>query len=80
MWLLAALFLEYLSFPRPLDSFVGITLTLLGLSVLFDTARKIRVSEVLFLFVGAYMQSVFIYNVVRGEQMMMFFFKPGWTV
>ncbi len=77
--LLAALFLEYLSLPRPLDSFVGIALTLLGLSVMFNSAQKIRVPEALLLMVGAYMQSVFIYNLFRGEQMM-FFFKPGWTV
>jgi len=77
--LLAALFLEYLSLPRPLDALVGIALTLLGLSVLFNSARKIRVPEALLLLVSAYMQSVFIYNLFRGEQMM-FFFKPGWTV
>lgn len=37
--LLTALFLEYLPLPRPIDSFIGIALTLLGLGILFNSAR-----------------------------------------
>ncbi len=77
--LLAAVFLEYFSLPRPLDSFVGIALTMLGLLILFNSAHKIRIPEALLLLVSSYIQSVCIYNLFRGEQMM-FFFKPGWTV
>lgn len=77
--LLGAILLEYLSLPRPIDSFVGITLTLLGLTILHGSVHKYRVLELLFLLVCAYIQSVCIYNLFRGEQMM-FFFKPGWTM
>ena len=77
--LLAPIFLEYFSLPRPADSFLGIALTLLGQAILFSCAPKIRTPEVLLLFLSSYIQSVCIYNLFRGEQMM-FFFKPAWTV
>jgi len=77
--LLATLFLEFLSIPRSLDSFIGITLSLLAASFLFNSVCKIRVAEALLLVVISYVQSVFLYNLFRGEQMM-FFFKQGWTM
>lgn len=77
--LVATLFLEFLSIPRSLDSFIGITLSLLAASCLFNSVRKIRVAEALLLVVISYVQSVFLYNLFRGEQMM-FFFKQGWTM
>jgi hypothetical protein len=77
--LFAAIFLEYFPLSRPIDSFVEIALTLFGACILFNSAQRIRVSTVVLLLVCSYIQSVCIYNLFRGEQMM-FFFKPGWTV
>ena len=77
--LLAAVYLEYLSLPRPVVFFVGIAFTLLGQTFLFNSVRSIRIPETLLLLVSSYIQAVYIYNLFCGEQMM-FFFKPGWTI
>ena len=79
VFLIAPLFLEFLSLPRPVDSFGGIALTLFGLSILFTNASRISTAGTLLLVITAYIQSVCIYNLFRGEQMMCFF-RPGWTV
>ena len=75
---LAAILLEYAPVPRLAGSFIGIALTLSGATILFNSAARIRLPEMMQLLVGSYIQSVCIYNIFRGEQMM-FFFKPGWT-
>lgn len=77
-WFVAALLLAFLSLPRRVDCFVGIGLSLLGMATLFNSAPRIRIPEVLLLVATSYIQSVFIYNIICGGQMM-FFFKPGWT-
>lgn len=76
--LVAAILLEYLFLPRPADSFIGIALTLLAMSILFNSAPRIRVAEVLLLLVSSYIQAVCFYNMFLGGQMMNFF-KPGWS-
>jgi hypothetical protein len=76
--LLAAIFLEFLSLPRPTDSYVRIVLALLGISILFSGVKKIHLSEVLLLLVSSYIQSVCFWNLFCLGQMM-YFFKAGWT-
>lgn len=77
--LISAMLFQNHFIPRPFDSFIGIALSLMGSAILFDTAPKIRLSEATALLISSYIQSVYIYNLVLGEQNMVFF-GGGWTL
>ena len=76
--LLAALFLEWYFPTGPWYPFVGIGLTLLALSGRYESGQSVRIVDLGFLLLAAYIQSVFIYNMFCGMASMGFF-RAGWT-
>jgi hypothetical protein len=75
---MGTLFVEFLPLSRSGSAFLGLVLNLIGNYAFFKIVNRVRLAEIIFLVVAAYIDAVFIFNLFRGEQMM-FFFKHGWT-
>lgn len=73
-----SMFLEYLPIDRTIWALSGIVLSIMGSFFVFRKTDCKYFWKFGLLLVSAYIQSVFLYNLFHGNQLMTFF-RGGWT-